>query len=197
MRRRILPTFSDEATATVNFLCHTSRAPDGEAGIVYYRDPAVEKKVLLELSPKVLEQVVSTRGNTNEQQIATSVDHVDLFLDSDFLKDGVKLVDSPGLNGMAEHHREITEKQVKESHACIFLFSADHPGSKTDFEFLGELKKQSDNIFLVLNKIDNIKSARGRLRKALSRDFGTRIENSSRTIKRCLKSGQCRLTTRW
>lgn len=161
MRRRILPTFSDEATATVNFLCHTSRAPDGEAGIVYYRDPAVEKKVLLELSPKVLEQVVSTRGNTNEQQIATSVDHVDLFLDSDFLKDGVKLVDSPGLNGMAEHHREITEKQVKESHACIFLFSADHPGSKTDFEFLGELKKQSDNIFLVLNKIDNIKECEG------------------------------------
>ena len=35
MRRRILPTFSDEATATVNFLCHTSSAPDGEAGIVY------------------------------------------------------------------------------------------------------------------------------------------------------------------
>lgn len=161
MRRRILPTFSDEATATVNFLCHTSLAPDGEAGIVYYRDPAVEKRVLLELSPKVLEQVVSTRGNTDEQQIATSVDHVDLFLDSEFLKDGVKLVDSPGLNGMAEHHRELTEKQVKESHACIFLFSADHPGSKTDFEFLGELKKQSDNIFLVLNKIDNIKKSEG------------------------------------
>lgn len=161
MRRRILPTFSDEATATVNFLCHTSRAPDGEAGVVYYRDPAVEKKVLHKLNPTVLEQVVSTRGNTDEQQIATSVDHVDLFLDSEFLRDGVMLVDSPGLNGVADHHREITEDQVKASHACIFLFSADHPGSKTDFEYLRELKQQSNNIFFVLNKIDRIKKSEG------------------------------------
>lgn len=161
MRRRILPSFSDEATAAVNFLCHTSRAPNGEAGIIYYKDPVGEKKTLSELNPKILEQVVSTRGNTDEKQIATSVDHVDLFLDSDFLKDGVMLVDSPGLNGVADHHRDITEEQVKASHACIFLFSADHPGSKTDFEYLRELKQQSNNIFFVLNKIDRIKNSEG------------------------------------
>ena len=161
MHRRILPSFTSETTATVNFLCHSSRAPHGEAGIVYYKDPPGKEEVLHNLDLKTIEQVVSTRGDHGEQRVATSIDHVDLFLDSDFLKDGVMLVDSPGLNGVADHHREITQTQVKASHACIFLFSADHPGSKTDFEFLRELKSQSSNIFFVLNKINVIKESEG------------------------------------
>lgn len=161
MHRRILPSFTSETTATVNFLCHRSRAPHGEAGIVYYKDPPGKKEVLPNLELKTIEQVVSTRGDVGEQRVATSIDHVDLFLDSDFLQDGVMLVDSPGLNGVADHHREITQEQVKASHASIFLFSADHPGSKTDFEYLRELKSQSSNIFFVLNKINVIKESEG------------------------------------
>lgn len=154
MHKRILPSFTSETTATVNFLRHASQAPNQEAGIVYYNDNRQETIPALTL--QALERVVSTRGDTDDKKIATSVDHVDLFLDSSLLQDGVMLVDSPGLNGVADHHREITERQIQASHASIFMFSARQPGSRTDFEYLRSLKSQSGNIFLVLNMIDVI-----------------------------------------
>lgn len=152
MGERILPSFTNETTATVNFLRHISEAKNGEAGDVYYKDGKIVP--LADRSLKTIEQYVSTKGD----QVAENVAHLDLYLDSDFLKDNVMLVDSPGLNGIAEGHREITEQQIKKSHACIFLFNCDHPGSKTDFEFLHEVRQQVDCIFFVLNKIDMIKS---------------------------------------
>lgn len=152
MHKRILPSFTSETTATVNFLRHTSQSPNHEAGIVYYNDN--RQQSIPELTLQALEKVVSTRGDTEDAKVAASVDHVDLFLESPLLQDGVMLVDSPGLNGVADHHREITERQIQASHASIFMFSARQPGSRTDFAYLRDLKSQSGNIFLVLNMID-------------------------------------------
>ena len=162
MHKAVLPSFSTETTATVNFLRHKDMAEPGQAGVVYYREPEPRKQVLTELNKDILAQVVSTRGNQEGQlTVAQTVDHVDLFLDSKFLKDGVMLVDSPGLNGIEEHHREITEDQIRKSHACIFLFGADRPGSRSDFEILRDLQNQVHNIFLVINKIDLIQASEG------------------------------------
>ena len=70
---------------------------DYEEGL---KDGSVKK--LDELSVETLENVVSTRGDSEEAKIAATVNHVDLFLDSDFLKEGVMLVDSPGLNSNSD-----------------------------------------------------------------------------------------------
>ena len=128
---------------------------------MYYREPKGSTEVLKSLDPATIERVVSTRGDKENDRVATRVDHVDLFFDSDFLTDGVTLVDSPGLNGTADHHREITEEQICRSSACIFLFNAEQPGSKSNFDFLRELKSRNSNIFFVLNKINTIKTAEG------------------------------------
>ena len=155
MGNRILPSFSNETTATVNFLRHSEKATEGVAGKVFYRDGAV--KELSEVNLDVINQYVSTKG----KDVASDIEHLDLYLNSNFLLDGVTLVDSPGLNGVADGHREITEHQILKSHASIFLFNSDHPGSKTDFEFLNDLQKKVKTIIFVLNKIDNIKEDEG------------------------------------
>ena len=152
MGKRILPSYSNETTATVNFLRHKDRSTDGEAGKVFYNDDSTE--VIEDASLEVIKKYVSTQG----EDVVNRVNHLDLYLESDFLRDGVTLVDSPGLNGVADGHREITEAQILKSHACIFLFNSDHPGSKTDFEFLHELHKKVNTIIFVLNKIDEIKA---------------------------------------
>lgn len=159
MHRRMLPSFKKETTATVNFLRHTSQAPHGEAGIVYYRDGTT--KNLPDLDVKTIEKFVSTKGDTTEGTIAQTVEKVDLFLDSKFLQDGVMLVDSPGLNGITANLEAITRRQIKESHACIFMFSTDHPGTKTEFEILRDLRTECNSIFIVLNKIEEIKASEG------------------------------------
>ena len=157
MHKRILPFFTSETTATVNFLRHTDQATEGATGRVFFRDGRIEN--LHDLERATLERFVSTNGDNGDKTVAEAIDHVDLFLDSEFLKNGVMLVDSPGLNGMREYHREITEQQIKSSHACIFMFRAEQPGSKTEFDTLHQLKNQSNNIFFVMNKIDAIRSS--------------------------------------
>lgn len=151
MGKRILPSYSNETTAAVNFLRHLDKSSDGEQGKVFYHNG--EQKIIEDASLETIMEYVSTKGD----DVAKKVDHLDLYLDSDFLKDGVTLVDSPGLNGVADGHREITEAQILKSHASIFLFNSDHPGSKTDFEFLHDLQSKVKTILFVLNKIDEIK----------------------------------------
>ena len=155
MGERILPSFSNETTATVNFLRHSEKSTNGEAGRVFYNNG--DEEPIQDATLVTIEKFVSTKG----EDVAKKVDHLDLYLDSEFLKDGVTLVDSPGLNGVADGHREITETQILKSHASIFLFNSDHPGSKTDFEFLHDLQSRVKTIIFVLNKIDEIKADEG------------------------------------
>ena len=82
-------------------------------------------------------------------------------MDSKFLENNVTLVDSPGLNGVAAGHAEITKEQIQKSSASIFMFNAKQPGSKTDFEVLADLSKRVSSIICVLNQIDTIKTNEG------------------------------------
>lgn len=156
MGKRVLPSFTSETTATVNFLKSKDKAPDGEAGIVYYANGQTQS--LEKADFETIQKYVSTRS---EIQVAQDVEHLDLFLDSKFLEEGVMLVDSPGLNGTKAHHKEITERQIERSSASIFMFRANAPGSKSDFEFLRELKQKVNTIIFVLNRIDEIRPSEG------------------------------------
>ena len=159
MGEKILPSFTDETTATVNFLRHKEKSENGEAGRVYFKDENGQHVEILEKSDfDTISKYVCTKSDIG---VASTIDHVDLFLESKFLEGNVTLVDSPGLNGTADGHREITETQIEKSSASIFMFKADQPGSKTDFDFLRELKNKVNTIIFVLNKIDDIKVSEG------------------------------------
>lgn len=159
MHKKILPSFSRETTATVNFLRSKEWAPDGTEGIVYYQDGSEQR--LDHLDADTLKRYVSTEGEAKGGKVADTVERVELFFDNKFLNDGVMLVDSPGLNGVTERLADITQRQIERSHASIFMFSADHPGTKTDFEALSNLKAKCHRIFTVMNKIDDIKADEG------------------------------------
>lgn len=156
MGKRILPSFTKETTATINFLRHKDKSESGEAGKVYYKDE--HNEVIQSADKDVIEKFVSTESNI---EVVEKISHLDLYLDSPFLSDNVTLVDTPGLNGIAEEHREITEEQIEKSSAGIFLFDANQPGKLTDFEFILALRKRLRNLIFVLNKIDVIHSEEG------------------------------------
>lgn len=156
MGEKILPSFTDETTATLNFLRHKEKAKTGEQGRVYFNDG--KEEILENVDFDTINKYVCTKSDIG---VANSVEHLDLYLDSKFLEGNVTLVDSPGLNGIADGHREITQAQIEKSSASIFMFKADQPGSKTDFEFLKELKSKVKTIIFVLNKIDDIKESEG------------------------------------
>ena len=153
MREKYLPSYTNETTATVNFLKHTDKAPGQHSMYVYFRD-SDKPPITADATLENIETFVSTRSSLH---VAEEVDRVELYLESRFLEAGVSLIDSPGLNGVAEGHRDITERQIEKSHACIFVFSAEQPGRSSDFSFLRDLHNKVDTILLVLNKIDVVK----------------------------------------
>lgn len=153
MGEKFLPSYTRETTATINYLRNVSESE--KKGIVYYMDGHTE--VLEEIDGETVERYVSTKNK--EMDVSKTVKHLDLYLDSPFLKNKVTLIDSPGLNGMKEGLGEITDAQIKRSHAVIFMFSAEQPGKRSDFEYLKKVKDEVNTVFLVLNKIDCIKQS--------------------------------------
>ena len=103
MGEKILPSYSDETTATVTFLRHKNKADHQQKGCVFYADGSSEDIDSIETD--VISKYVSTRSDI---PVAATVNHLDLYLDSPFLDGNITLVDTPGLNGTADGHREIT-----------------------------------------------------------------------------------------
>jgi len=153
MHEKYLPSFSSETTATINFLRHKDKSDSGEEEVkVHFNDGSKE---IVAATFESIERYTSTKSNI---EVVKEINLVELFLDSKFLEKGVMLVDSPGLNGVAEGHKDITEKQIEKSHACIFMFSSEQPGKATDFKLIKELRNKVNTIIFVLNKIDTIKA---------------------------------------
>lgn len=152
-----LPSATKETTATVNFLKHISRSEDNNNVHIHYVDDTMESVQIDNLTVDSLKKYVSTDGDN----VAKKIKKVDIYLESKFLEDNVTLVDSPGLNGVLEGHKDITMDQIEKSHACIFMFDANQPGKQTDFDFLKKIKDKTDNLFFLINKIDQINEEEG------------------------------------
>ena len=156
MGEKYLPSFTSETTATINFLRSVEESPTGKPLIkINYSNGEVKQSE--DVSLKNIEKYVSTNGDN----VATKISSVEIFLDSKYLNDGVSLVDSPGLNGLLEGHEKLTLDQINRSHAAIFVFSANQPGSKSDFEKLKSLMNRCDSVLIILNKIDAIRKDEG------------------------------------
>ena len=136
MGKKLLPSFTSETTATVNFLRHKDQSKNGEEGCVYFNDGSIQK--IEHADGDTIAKFVSTKGDN----VAENVHHLDLYMDLKFLENNVTLVDSPGLNGVAAGHAEITKEQIQKSSASIFMFNAKQPGSRTNFEVLADLRKR-------------------------------------------------------
>lgn len=107
-----------------------------------------EKKVIS------INEIKNYSARNNNFDVENKIVEVILYLDSEILKNGVEIVDTPGFNSTYQIHTEIAEKHVNKSDASIFLFSYDQPGSLAEFEFLRKISNKMDRVFLVINKID-------------------------------------------
>lgn len=164
MGQRLLPSFTGETTATVNLLRSVDRSPTLAPLIrVNYNDGTTREVEEVDLA--TIEKYVSTRG----QDVAAKIKSVEVFLDSPFLLGGVMLVDSPGLNGLADGHEQITNEQIDQAHACIYMFRTWQPGTRTDFETLRRIRKRCGSLLIVLNGIDHIKAAEGETVESVKR----------------------------
>lgn len=104
-----------------------------------------------EAEPERLAEFVTETGNPKNVK---DVREVLITYPSDYLKDGVRLIDTPGVGSVYLHNTDVAYQYLPKSDAALFLFSVEQPASKAELDFLRDVQSYSDKIFFLLNKID-------------------------------------------
>ncbi len=116
--------------------------------IIKYQN-AKEEKISLEEIDKYVTEKYNPENKLN-------VKEVNVFYPSDYLKSGIRIIDTPGVGSVFEHNTDVTYHYLPNCDAAIFMMSPDPPISKAEIEFLRSAKEYIDKFFFVLNKKDTV-----------------------------------------
>jgi tRNA U34 5-carboxymethylaminomethyl modifying GTPase MnmE/TrmE len=101
--------------------------------------------------PEELGRFVTERENPKNR---LGVERAVLMFPSEELRDGVFLVDTPGVGSVYRHNTDVAREFIPEADVAIFLTSADPPISESERTFLSDVRAETVRMFFVLNKID-------------------------------------------
>jgi len=117
---------------------------------VYFNDGR-----MTEIRPESLSQYVTEKGNPKNEK---NVQEVIISYFSPYLKDGVRLIDTPGVGSIYQHNTDVAYQYLPKSDAALFLLSVDQPIGQAELEFLKDVKEYSNRIFFLQNKADYVDS---------------------------------------
>ncbi|QCQ04651.1 hypothetical protein FAX13_08525 [Ligilactobacillus animalis] len=154
LKKDLLKHGTVETTATLTQIDNISSDEDDQTFDVLYVDGRKEANIPIER----LEDYTSTSSKI--VSVADEVKKVILkthIFDVDY---PISLIDTPGLNGIADNHREKTIDEIKNAHACIYLMQV-RGINKADAEFIRYLCDYQKNILFVQNFIDELHELEG------------------------------------
>jgi GTP-binding protein EngB required for normal cell division len=101
--------------------------------------------------PDILQRYISETENPRNR---LKVETVELEVRSQFLDQGIVLVDTPGVGSTFLHNTKAAEAVLAECDAAVFVISADPPITEVEIDYLRKVKELIPKIFFALNKID-------------------------------------------
>lgn len=113
---------------------------------VHFQNGVVEPVPFEKLSSYISEQ-----ENADNR---LGVESVVLHTPSEFLKNGLIFVDTPGVGSFHKNNTEVAYQYMKESDAVIFLLSVDSPINQIEIDFLTNTKEFAGKFFFAVNKTD-------------------------------------------
>ncbi|MEW6039427.1 MAG: dynamin family protein [Pseudomonadota bacterium] len=109
-----------------------------------------------DIPPDALADYVTEPGNPGNGK---GVREVLIRTPSPLLRNGVRIVDTPGVGSVFRHNTDTAYAWLPQCDAALFVLSADQPASEAELEFLHEVRKYAGRIFFLLNKIDILREA--------------------------------------
>lgn len=103
-----------------------------------------------------LSDYITERGNPKN---AKGVREVALAYPAEWLRGGVRLVDTPGIGSVHQHNTEVTYRYLPQADAVIFVASVDQPVSRAELDFLAQIRRYAGKVFCLLNKLDYLTEA--------------------------------------
>ena len=149
---RLLPVTSNVATSTVFKIMYGETK---QYKVFFYPKEASEpdaRPAPREVSEEQIADYGTEDGNPNNEK---GVDFIGVQLPHPLLKSGVVIIDTPGLGGLIEEHREITWRYVPSADAIFFVLdSVEAVASQDEITYLEKLCEMSSLLFFVQTKID-------------------------------------------
>ncbi len=132
------------------------------------------------IAPGDLVHYASMLGDAERRRGVTAVE---VRLPEPILERGLTLIDTPGVGGMTQGHRDIALASLKLADALIFTISSQEPILRTELEFLAEASARIDSVVFVMTKTD-ANAAWEAMRDediAKLRTFGQQLDERART----------------
>ena len=169
---KLLPSAVIPLTSVPTYI---SWAPERKIKVIY-RDGRIEEFTTAddEQASSILAKYVTEENNPRNRQ---GVESVEVGHPSSLFRDGVVLIDTPGIGSTFEHNTEATMQFIPQCDAALFLISADPPITQVEIEFLKSVRSRIVKLFFIVNKIDYLnereqEAAVSFLRKVLQEQFG-------------------------
>jgi GTP-binding protein EngB required for normal cell division len=140
-----------------------------------------------EVSLPDLPAYITERGNPQNKK---GVKDVTVFYPSEYLRGGVRIIDTPGVGSVYRHNTDVAYSYLPFVDAGVFIVSADPPLSESEHQFLQDIRSYVDKLFFVLNKIDQVSDE----------DRRESLDFTARLLEQELGTGRVRiypLSARW
>lgn len=148
---KLLPTDSDVATSTVYKVMY---GPQRKLKVFFLPDLDTGKRPdVLEIDDSQLANYGTENGNPNNEK---RVDFIGVELPHPLLRQGLVLVDTPGVGGLYRAHRRISRQYAPNADAVFFVLdSVEHVISADEISFLQDLFSHvTKRVFFIQTKID-------------------------------------------
>lgn len=152
--RDILTHAKNETTATITYIHNVKKGSDRENTAVVNLMNGETKRLA------TLNELRDYTTAQSELMVVDRVASVDVYVNFMTTEKNIVIVDTPGLNGIADKHRMMTINEVQKSHACIYLMQL-RGLTSTDIEFIKLLRKYQSTFIFVQNFIDELKESEG------------------------------------
>ena len=151
----ILKHATTETTAVITRIVNVDKKSSlCYTGKVIFKDET--KKVLKDLNS--IKEYTSTFSSTCD--VIKEINAVEIYVPLLNTKQNVVIIDTPGLNGIADGHREQTVELIKNAHFCTYLLQR-RGISDSDRDFFNYIKQYQNNFIVVQNFIDTFNEAEG------------------------------------
>lgn len=146
----LLPTDILPVTAIPTFI-RSARSITAKVFFLNQADPVTFEQNQGKSLSEFLQSYVTEAGNPDNHR---QVERVEVGHPASILKQGVVLVDTPGIGSTFRHNTEVAYQILPHCDAALFLVSPDPPITEAEINYLREVRELLPRTFFLLNKVD-------------------------------------------
>lgn len=140
----LVPVSTDVATSTIYKICYGEKI----SYKVFFTEKSGKKSETIGATE--LEKYGTEAGNPGNEK---EVDFIQVFVPSAILKNGLVIIDTPGLGGLFKEHKKVTYEYVPRADAVFLVTdSVESPLGKAELDLLQDLNGITSHIYFIQTK---------------------------------------------